>query len=144
MASGVSTSLDELPSRALSVLTTARRAVLSTLDVDGAPHSVPVVFVIIDGSIYSPIDDKPKDGRDLRRVQNLERDRRATLLVDRWDEDWEQLVWVMVRAHGTVEPIGPADGALRRLFTQYNDEITPGSRAIVLRPTRISWWSWRD
>lgn len=144
MPSGICSTLNELPSLAFSVFTHARRGVLSTLDRDGAPHSVPVVFVVIDGAIYSPIDDKPKDGKDLRRVRNIERDPRATLLVDRWDEDWQQLGWVMVRAHARVAPIGAADEALRRLYPQYTDEITPGERAIVLSPTRISWWSWED
>ena len=142
MPGGVCASLGELPRHATSILEEARRGVLSTVDSKGAPHSVPVVFVIEDGEIASPIDDKPKDGRDLHRVLNLARDPRATLLVDRWNEDWKRIGWVMIRGQAHVMPIGSASDALRRRYPQYTDEITPGERAIVLQPSRISWWTW--
>jgi PPOX class probable F420-dependent enzyme len=115
---------------------------MSTLAIDGGAHSVPVVFVVSDGTIVSPIDNKPKQGRELQRVTNITRDPRATLLVDRWDEDWTRLGWVMVRADAEVAPIGDAADLLRARYSQYNDVMTTGERALFLHPTRISWWTW--
>jgi PPOX class probable F420-dependent enzyme len=142
MPSGECTSLTGLPSDASAILNEARRGVLSTIESDGSPHSVPVVFVIQNGSIVSPIDNKPKRGGDLRRVRNLAADPRATLLVDHWDEDWTRLGWVMIRGRVEVHPIGAASEMLQDRFSQYTEEMTPGERALFLTPTRISWWIW--
>ncbi|HWL65504.1 MAG TPA: pyridoxamine 5'-phosphate oxidase family protein [Actinomycetota bacterium] len=125
-----------------AVLDEARRGVLSTIAVDGSPHSVPVVFVIADEEIVTPIDDKPKDGADLVRVHNIQRDPRATLLVDRWTEDWTRLGWVMVRGVMRIEEPSDFGPQLLQRYEQYTDDMTPGSRALVLTPQRISWWRW--
>lgn len=61
--------------------------------------------------LYSPLDEKPKeveDPRRLARVLDIERDPRVSVLVDRWDEDWSRLAWVRMAGHASiVEPDGP-------------------------------------
>ena len=135
-------SLSELPQLQTQLLEGARSGVLTTIGTDGFPHAVPVVFVIVADKIVSPIDDKPKGERELMRVQNLKERPQATLLVHHWDEDWTELAWVMVRASARVEQRNVAASLLRSRYPQYNDEVTPGSRSIVLTPERISWWTW--
>jgi hypothetical protein len=49
---------------------TARVARLATIDPDGRPHLVPIVFVLDGQSLYSAVDAKPKRSRRLRRVAN--------------------------------------------------------------------------
>jgi PPOX class probable F420-dependent enzyme len=144
MASGSCAALNELPAHILSILAEARRGVLSTIGSDGSPHSVPVVYVVHDGELVSPIDDKPKRGPDLKHIANVTNDPRATLLADHWDEDWTRLGWVMVRGIMRVEAHNPTAEDLRDRYPQYTDEITPGERALVLRPRRVSWWTWAD
>ena len=144
MPSGKCSSFDELPDNIMSILTEARRGVLSTSAPDGSLHSVPVVYVVHGGEIVSPIDDKPKKGSDLQRVANIGVDPRATLLADHWDEEWANLGWVMVRGTMRVEPHNPTHYELRRRYPQYTDEITPGERALMLTPQRVSWWTWTD
>lgn len=105
----------------------ARRATLATLDPDGRPSVVPICFVLLDGSLWSPLDEKPKrvaDPRRLARVLNLLADPRAALLVDRWDEDWSRLAIVQLEAWGSlVEPGAPGHArvlnALRGKYPQY-------------------------
>ena len=141
MASGRCNAIDELPTRALSILDEARRGFLSTIDDRGRPHSVPVCYVVRAGEIISPIDAKPKSGASLGRRRNLERDPRATFLVDRWDEEWTRLGWVMVRGIARLEPAGRADDELVSRYPQYAD-LFVGSEAIALAPEDISWWLW--
>jgi PPOX class probable F420-dependent enzyme len=142
MPSGRADSLDELPSRMRSLLDGARRAVMSTVDEDSI-HSVPVVFAVVGNEIVSPIDHKPKSGKTLARVRNLERDDRVALLVDEWSEDWTQLGWLMVRGSATVE----ADAALadmRAINSRY-PQYAPDERhdaLIRIRPARLLWWTW--
>lgn len=116
---------------------------MSTVARDGSAHSVPVVFAVTGDEIVSPIDHKPKSGRVMARVRNLERDPRVTLLVDHWDEDWTRLAWVMVRGSARLDR-GYSDDLLRELNARYPQyEADERHDALIrIRPTRLSWWSW--
>ena len=135
--------LAELPAEARSILEHERRGVLTTVDPQGRPHAVPVCYAIVGEEILTPIDAKPKSGRSLGRRRNIERDPRVTFLVDRWDEDWTRLGWVMVRGTARLEPAGRADEALVVRYPQYEDVLV-GSEAIVIRPQDVLWWLWDD
>ncbi len=135
--------MDDLPEHIRILLDQVRRGVMSTVDPDGHPHSIPVVFAVVGNEIVSPIDHKPKTGVVMRRVRNLERDDRITLLLDEWDEDWTRLAWLMVRGHASVDA-DPADDLLRTLNGRY-PQYAPDERhdaLIRIRPTRLLWWSW--
>ena len=103
-------------------LTAARSATLATLATDGRPGLVPICFVVgaddANGRprLYSPLDEKPKrttDPRSLARVRDLLARPEASLLVDRWSEDWSRLGWLRLDGRGEVlEPKGdPATAA---------------------------------
>ena len=81
---------------ALRRATAADHATLATLNRTGVADLVPVCFAIVGDWLAIPIDSvKPKGSTALGRVRNLERDPRATLLVEQWDrEDWGRLWWV--------------------------------------------------
>ncbi len=49
-----------------------RVAHLGTADADGRPFVIPVCFVYANGLLYTPVDEKPKSGRRLRRLRNIE------------------------------------------------------------------------
>ena len=109
----------------------ARRAVLATIAGDGRPRLVPICFVLEPAQpvLWTPLDEKPKavdDLLQLARVRDIRADPRVTVLVDRWDEDWNQLAWL--RCHGSAAIVGPADSsgdrgpaisALRARYPQY-------------------------
>lgn len=141
--SGRSERIDELPERVRAVLSTARRGVMTTIEADGSPHSVPVVFAAIGDQIVSPIDHKPKTGRTLERVRNLRRDARLTLLVDLWDEDWTKLTWLMIRGRAQIDESPPLHltQAINRRYPQYApDEVHDA--LIRIEPSLLSWWTW--
>ncbi len=143
MASGSVRAVGDLPERVHTLFEQERRGVLTTLDPDGSGHSVPIGFVVIGDEIVSPIDHKPKSGRKLHRLRNIERDDRVTFLVDHWDEDWTRLAWVMVRAQATVfaEATPEVATALNARYPQYAPDELPDAW-IRMRPTRLTWWSW--
>ena len=81
------------------LLSTARVAHLATSDQYAVPHVVPIVFAWLAPHLYTPIDAKPKraaDWRSLRRVRNIETNGKVSVVVDRWDEDWSRLGWVLL------------------------------------------------
>ena len=57
---------------------------------------MPVCFALREMQVAISLDEKPKtrDPLDLERVRNLKAHPRASLAVDRWDEDWSRLAWV--------------------------------------------------
>jgi PPOX class probable F420-dependent enzyme len=116
----------------------ARRATLATLDGRGRPRLVPICFVVDQGdgdtggrlTLYSAIDEKPKRSADpmsLGRVRDIVARPTATVLVDRWDEDWSRLAWVRLDCEAAILPTGrdeadaraEAIAALRAKYPQY-------------------------
>jgi PPOX class probable F420-dependent enzyme len=144
MPSGQGESLDGLPHDVGRLLETARRGVMTTVDPDGSPHAVPVVFAVFGDEIVSPIDHKPKTGKTLARVKNLQQDNRVTLLIDLWDEDWTKLAWLMVRGRAEVDTV-PEVEAMRAINARYPQyEIDEVHDALIrIQPVRLSWWAWR-
>ena len=110
---------------------------------------VPVVFAAAAGALWSPIDGKPKAGRELERVRNLRADTRLCLLFDRYDADWERLWWLRVDGRGAVVAArGPdaelAAAALRAKYPRYASGATPlfGGEPTLLRIELGHWIGW--
>jgi len=119
---------------------------LATVGDDGHPHVVPVVFVLVDGIVWSPIDGKPKHGATLRRMENLRRHPRCSLLLDHYAADWQALWWVRIDCSGAVLTFDAGaplvEHALRAKYPQYAtiDPLPPPATLLELRPIRhISW-----
>ena len=139
---------DRLTGEVRTFVEAARRATLATIADDGRPRLVPVCFVLAGDLAYIPIDEKPKDSADpfdLARVHDILQRPRIALLVDRWDEDWSQLVWV--RIEGTAGIIDPtatdhaaAVVALRSKYPQYATHDLDERPLIRIAVARMVWW----
>ena len=125
-----------------------RSGVLGTIAQSGLPQLVPVCFALVEGDIAIAIDEKPKRGGTLARVRNIERDARATLLVDHYEERWERLAWLRLEGDAAVLERGgewrEALDALRRRYPRYRAMALEGLPLIRLRPTRVVGWRWQD
>jgi PPOX class probable F420-dependent enzyme len=119
---------------------------LATVSRGGEPHVVPVCYAVADDTIYTPIDEKPKQpGRTLQRVRNIEETGRAALVVDRYDEDWTQLGWVLLRGRAELLAPGSPEQAravelLRQRYPQYQAMRLETQSMIALRIERVSVW----
>lgn len=123
----------------------ARVARLATVTADGRPHLVPLVFAMVEGLVYSAVDDKPKSTRSLRRLDHIAATGRASLLVDEYSEDWNLLWWVRAdceaRVADATSPDGHAGiGALVAKYPQYT-ALPPAGPVIVFRPDGWTGWS---
>src|SRR6266545_2251523 len=75
-----------------------RIAHLATADRGAVPHVVPVCFAVAGGTLYITIDEKPKrSATALKRLRNIAENPAVAVVVDRYDEDWARLGWVMLR-----------------------------------------------
>ena len=115
----------------------ARVARLATVDGDGRPHLVPIVFAVDGDQIYSVVDAKPKRTTALRRLANVRENPRVSLLVDHYDEDWTALWWV--RADGVADVLDASQAAVALLRDRYPQQRAVGS---VLAVTVERWSGW--
>jgi PPOX class probable F420-dependent enzyme len=121
----------------------ARVARLATLDADGRPHVVPIVFALVGDTLYSAVDGKPKRSRTLRRIENARERPDVTVLVDRYDEDWTQLWWVRIRGRARVLDEGDeAVAALEALAAKYPQYRTEPPGLPVLAIDVEDWRTW--
>ena len=122
-----------------------RVARLATADANGAPHLVPVCYAIIDDSLYISIDEKPKrTDIPLKRLRNIAENPEVAVTVDRWDEDWRRLAWVMLRGRAEILTAGTehdrAQARLRERYPQYRTMDLAPLPVIALRIARASAW----
>ena len=125
-----------------------RSGVLGTIARSGLPQLVPVCYALVGDAIAVAIDEKPKQGTTLARVRNIERDPRATLLVDHYEERWERLGWLRLEGDADIVERGSdwpeALEALRRRYPRYRSMALEGLPVIRLRPARMVGWRWQD
>jgi PPOX class probable F420-dependent enzyme len=118
---------------------------LATADRSGAPHLTPVCYAAGDDTVYVTIDEKPKR-RDipLKRVRNILENPRAAFIVDRYDEDWNRLGWVMLRGPAEILDEGPehdrAQALLIARYPQYRAMHIAALPVIALRIARATDW----
>jgi PPOX class probable F420-dependent enzyme len=126
-------------------LSSRRIAHLATADAAGSPVVVPVCFAVAAETLYITIDRKPKgDPLRLRRLRNIAENPAAAAVVDRYDEDWRRLGWVLLRGRAEILGAGAEhDGAQALLQGRYPQLAAMDIAAlpvIALRIERATSW----
>ena len=136
----------ELSTGALRLIRSAPVAHLATADANSRPHIIPICFVFDGKSIYSPIDEKPKRTAPskLKRLRNIEENPQVAVVIDRYDENWSKLAYVLVFGQARVLVSGTkhrkAVTLLRRKYPQYRTMRIDRLPMILIRPTRVTSW----
>lgn len=129
---------------AVGAFAAAPAATLATINPDGAPHLVPVVFAVRGDMIYTAVDAKRKSTHRLRRLANIEADARVCLIVDHYADDWTELWWVRADGVATVHYSGEAMATgyalLRQKYPQYQRIALDGP---VISVEVARWSSWQ-
>jgi PPOX class probable F420-dependent enzyme len=118
---------------------------LATADAGGAPFLTPVCFGLNSDTLYITIDEKPKR-RDvpLKRMRNILENPNTAFLVDRYDENWARLGWVMLRGRADILYDGAerdrAQALLRNRYAQYRAMNLTDLPVIALRVARVVSW----
>jgi PPOX class probable F420-dependent enzyme len=129
-----------------TLIRSARVAHLATADSAGKPLVIPICFVFDGNRIYSPIDEKPKrtSPEKLKRLQNIEENSQVSLVIDRWDEDWRKLAYILVSGRARVLLSGQkhrsAVSLLRKKYRQYRSMALEERPMIVIRPRGVKVW----
>jgi PPOX class probable F420-dependent enzyme len=140
--------------RLKAIINKARVARLATVDSEGKPHLVPVVFAYDGEHYYIPIDkktkQKPSEPEKLKRVKNIQTNPNIALLVDEYNEDWTKLYFVMVQGRallisnkkGEQEDELLLEKAHKLLAEKYHhyQKISIGEYVIMIHPQKIITW----
>ena len=124
----------------------ARVAHLATADREGRPHVIPICFAFDGKALYSPIDEKPKrtSPLGLKRVRNILENPHVAVVVDRYDENWKKLAYVLIRGRARLltrgENYRKAVFLLRRKYPQYRHMAIQDRPMIQIKPTRVKSW----
>jgi PPOX class probable F420-dependent enzyme len=125
---------------------------LATADSTGAPHLVPVCFVYDGRAIYSAIDHKPKrrTGYGMKRIRNIVENPRVAFLVHHYEEDWQQIYYVLMRGTATILEGGAerqrALALLEEKYVQYRERRLASSNGLVIKvvPQTINRWGGQE
>ena len=126
-------------------LTTSRVGRLATADARGEPHLIPVCYAVLGNSAYITVDEKPKrTDIPLKRIRNIRENPAVALTVDRWDEDWSRLAWVMLRGRADILDAGAEHDAAQALllgrYPQYRSMDIAPLPVIAIRIGRVLSW----
>jgi PPOX class probable F420-dependent enzyme len=127
-----------------------RVARLATADGAGRPHAVPICYALIGDTVYFTIDEKPKKkpGVELKRLANLRENPFAALVVDRYDEDWSRLAWVMLQGSAEILQAGSeherAQTALRARYPQLAAMCIEPLPVVAIRIDHAASWGRLD
>ena len=135
-----------LSDRERRFLAERRVAHLATADARAVPHVVPVCFAISESTLYITIDDKPKraPGTELKRVKNIAENPAVAVVVDRYDEDWTRLGWVMLRGQAEILTAGTEHDHAQTLLCSRYPQLAAMQIAhlpvIAIRIAKVTSW----
>jgi len=135
-----------LTKKHLAFIRSTRVAHLATADASGMPHVIPICFVFDGKQFYSPIDEKPKRAapQKLKRLRNIRENPQVSLIIDRYDEDWNKLAYVLVFAKARILSSGEghrkAVRLLRGKYRQYRRMAIDRRPIICVTPRAIRSW----
>ena len=126
-----------------------RVAHLATVGPDAEPHLVPVCFCLSHNTLYITVDEKPKRADiPLKRIRNIQQNPMVAVTVDRWDEDWSRLAWIMLRGRAEILADGEehdrAQNQLRLRYPQYHAMNLAPLPVIAVRIKRATVWGALD
>jgi PPOX class probable F420-dependent enzyme len=118
---------------------------LATADSKGVPHVVPVCFAVAGATLYITIDEKPKrNDRPVKRLRNIAENPAVAIVVDRYDETWSELAWIMLRGQAEILTHGPEHGdaqaLLRRRYPQLGPMRIEHLPVIAIRIGQVTEW----
>ena len=127
-------------------LRTSQVARMATADNRGRPHVVPICYVVDGDDFYTPIDEKPKTvaPRHLKRVRNIGMNPYVSIAVDRYDDNWKRLAYILIMGKARLLTRGlrhrKAVTMLKKKYFQYRSMVIQNRPVIHIRVGKFTIW----
>ena len=131
---------------ALRFARAARVAHLATADAKGQPLVIPICFAFDGKEFFSPIDEKPKkiSPKKLKRLRNVAENSKVSLIIDRYNENWQRLAYILIRGTAKVMLRGERHRRgvqlLRRKYPQYRKMALDERPMILITLKQFKSW----
>ena len=117
----------------------------ATIGAAGTPHIVPVCFALDGERVVMVVDNKPKTTTELRRISNIRENPAVSLIIDQYEEDWDELWWIRLDGHARiVPPDDQFESLIAPLYEKYRGQYGlhgPPGPAIVMDVDHWVGWS---
>ncbi|HEX2053437.1 MAG TPA: TIGR03668 family PPOX class F420-dependent oxidoreductase [Actinomycetota bacterium] len=120
----------------------SRRGYLGINGAEGASDVLPVCFTWAGDTIWIVVD--PRVAGTFLERHRTNGGPKVPFMVDRWDEDWYKLQWLVAKGDVTVlEPGEEEDGALEALESKYPQYLQhPIQEVTIVRLDVEEWVGW--
>src|SRR5262249_24867358 len=140
------TIMPAIPAAVAGFISEGRVGRLGTADPSGQPVVVPICYAFDGESLFSAVDAKPKTRRPegLKRIRNIRDNAKVSVVIDRYDEDWTKLRYVIIQGQAQLLTDGPdfARGVdlLLGKYPQYRAMGLDRSAGLMIRvkPARVT------
>lgn len=142
--------MDAIPASVAGFIAEGRVGRLATADASGQPLVVPICYAFDGASLFSAIDAKPKrpGPQGLRRVRNIRENPRVSVVIDRYDEDWTRLRYVIIQGQAEIlTDGGDFSRGVDLLLAKYPQYRSMGLKReaglmIKVEPARVTEWQY--
>src|SRR5262249_2447916 len=140
-----------IPAAVAGFISESRVGRLGTADASGQPLVVPICYAVDGDSLYSAVDAKPKREKPerLKRIRNIRQNPKVSVVIDRYDEDWSRLAYVIIQGDAELLTQGAefARGIdlLLGKYPQYREMGLSRDSGLMIKvkSTRVTQWQFR-
>lgn len=143
--------MSSMPAAVAGFISDGRVGRLGTADPTGQPLVVPICYAWDGAALFSALDAKPKSRPvdALKRIRNIRENAKVSVVIDRYDEDWSELRYVIIQ--GEARLLTGGDEFTRGadlLLAKYPQYRTMGlgrdeGLMIVVEPSKVTHWEFR-
>jgi PPOX class probable F420-dependent enzyme len=142
--------MNAIPASVAGFIKDGRVGRLATAAASGQPLVVPICYAWDGASLFSAIDAKPKTPgpAGLKRIRNIRENPRVSVVIDRYDEDWTRLRYVIIQGQAEILTGGGhfSHGAdlLLAKYPQYRRMGLDRETGLMIRvePSRVTAWQY--
>ena len=139
-----------IPASVAGFISEGRVGRLATADASGQPLVVPICYAFDGESLFSAIDAKPKTPgpQGLKRIRNIRENPRVSIVIDRYDEEWSRLRYVIIQGQAEILTEGGAFSRgvdlLLAKYPQYRSMGLDREAGLMIRvePGRVTAWQY--
>jgi PPOX class probable F420-dependent enzyme len=143
--------MSSIPAAVAGFISEGRVGRLGTADRTGQPLVVPICYAFDGRALFSAIDTKPKAerGDKLKRVRNIRENAKVSVVIDRYEEDWTRLCYVIIQGEARLLTGGSdfARGAdlLIAKYPQYQAMGLDRDAGLMIKvePAKVTHWQFQ-
>lgn len=144
--------MSTIPASVAGFIAEGRVGRLATADASGQPLVVPICYAFDGESLFSAIDAKPKTRgpQGLKRIRNIRENPRVSVVIDRYDEEWTRLRYVIIQGQAEILTDGGdfsrgADLLLAK-YPQYRSMGLNREAGLMIKvePARVTTWQYSN